>query len=608
MKKIKLILSSLVIIGAVLLVASSAPPAQKAQADLSHTQIFPHIKTMMIDYKSPNTVEELQFMASHYDLLIGGSLQGYGDSPSFAYTEYYTVYVGNAEYNSMQAWATAHSVDFEAFFIHYSEETEAILEGETHVLPAGSRVPTVGWFGSVHGDLTSDHSRIVTNPGNPNFRAWMLDRLAGQMVNSDGVFVDDTLPGNIPGLPTVTRGGTISEYPTTPGPSYWDAILTMFADFKAHFGDTKVQVPNVSMYRDDPRIYPYVWGIFREAWNQPQTWGFPGLDADVAASRAAGVKANLIGTIIRGSRYEMPALANYYLVMQDTTYFFPFLTYVADQYGVDPRTNQWFGAVAYDVGQPKGARRTLVTGIDPSSPDKDTMTATVTFRWAGMYRLTDPNKNWTPDHKWRNKPVAFSNGYVMQAYDSGNNWVDLYLPTEIPTNGTYQLGTYSYSVLSREFDNALVIFRPLGGSGDVSDASAVEVALPTTADNPSGVYYSLNADGTLDPTPRTSLSLRNTDGGVYIKESALGRPNISKRVDKSSAQSGDTLTYTISYSNPTQNTFTNAILEDPIPAGTTYVANSATGGATFDGSKIIFNIGNLAAGAGGSIQFQVRVE
>lgn len=85
-------------------------------------------------------------------------------------------------------------------------------------------------------------------------------------------------------------------------------------------------------------------------------------------------------------------------------------------------------------------------------------------------------------------------------------------------------------------------------------------------------------------------------------------PSIVKSVDKASAASGETLTYTVSYSNLTQTAFPNAKIEDPIPNGTTYVVGSATGGATFNGSKIILNIGNLAAGASGSIQFQVRVQ
>lgn len=33
-----------------------------------------------------------------------------------------------------------------------------------------------------------------------------------------------------------------------------------------------------------------------------------------------------------------------------------------------------------------------------------------------------------------------------------------------------------------------------------------------------------------------------------------------------------------------------------------------SGGATFDGSKIILNIGNLSPGASGTVSFQVRIQ
>ena len=33
------------------------------------------------------------------------------------------MYVGNEEYQDMQAWAESNGVDFEDFFIHYAEET-----------------------------------------------------------------------------------------------------------------------------------------------------------------------------------------------------------------------------------------------------------------------------------------------------------------------------------------------------------------------------------------------------------------------------------------------------------------------------------------------------
>ncbi len=84
---------------------------------------------------------------------------------------------------------------------------------------------------------------------------------------------------------------------------------------------------------------------------------------------------------------------------------------------------------------------------------------------------------------------------------------------------------------------------------------------------------------------------------------------LSKSVDKTQAASGDTLTYTLSYTNGSQ-AVTNTRIEDPIPTGTTYVIGSATNNGTYDqpNNKVIWNLGNLAAGASGNMTFQVRVQ
>ena len=199
----------------------SCPPVR---ASLDHRPIFPHIKVFVAAFGSNYTPEQLQFMASHYDLVEGSRLQGYGDSVQLMYDNYYMVYVGNSQYQDMKAWAQSHGVDFESFFIHYAEPTRACYNNECYDLPAGSRVPTYAWYGT-GGDLTKNGARIVCNPGNPNYRAWKLDSLERNLGQYDGVMIDNTIFGSIPQLPTHVSGGTIKEYPTDPGPSYNNDIL-----------------------------------------------------------------------------------------------------------------------------------------------------------------------------------------------------------------------------------------------------------------------------------------------------------------------------------------------------------------------------------------------
>ena len=144
---------------------------------------------------------------------------------------------------------------------------------------------------------------------------------------------------------------------------------------------------------------------------------------------------------------------------------------------------------------------------------------------SSVYRLTDPTKTWT-DRQWNNAWIIFPSGLTMKVFQSGPHWIDLYNPAQVPTTGTYHVGTSTYTVLSRDYGKALVLFRPkLDPKSDLGGASAVTVSLPATADNPSGVYYALTRDGKLSSTPCTSLPLRTTDGVVLIKAPYKSSPS-----------------------------------------------------------------------------------
>ncbi|MBU0701250.1 DUF11 domain-containing protein [bacterium] len=88
---------------------------------------------------------------------------------------------------------------------------------------------------------------------------------------------------------------------------------------------------------------------------------------------------------------------------------------------------------------------------------------------------------------------------------------------------------------------------------------------------------------------------------------------------------GETLTYTLTYINEGSGTATKVILTDEIPAGTSYITDSAVGAGTvisyshdgginYDGlgtepvTHIKWELNTLAPGAGGNVSFVVRVE
>ena len=104
---------------------------------------------------------------------------------------------------------------------------------------------------------------------------------------------------------------------------------------------------------------------------------------------------------------------------------------------------------------------------------------------------------------------------------------------------------------------------------------------------------------------------------------------VSKGVSQTTADVGNTLTYTINYSENGNAAATNLVLKDPIPAGLTYVANSAVwsgGGALTDApgsdpAGITFEritggaqdtlsavVANVANGSSGTLSFQVTVD
>lgn len=83
---------------------------------------------------------------------------------------------------------------------------------------------------------------------------------------------------------------------------------------------------------------------------------------------------------------------------------------------------------------------------------------------------------------------------------------------------------------------------------------------------------------------------------------------LTKSVDKTQAQPGNTLTYTISYNNQTSSTLSNVQITDPLPSGTSFTAGSASNNGTFDGTQVIWSLGDISPGGSGSVNFRATVK
>lgn len=75
------------------------------------------------------------------------------------------------------------------------------------------------------------------------------------------------------------------------------------------------------------------------------------------------------------------------------------------------------------------------------------------------------------------------------------------------------------------------------------------------------------------------------------------------------AYPGDTITYTIHYENLGAITTTNTILTDTIPANTSYVQGSCSGGCitAANGPTLTWPLGNIPPGAAGVVSFRVKI-
>jgi MYXO-CTERM domain-containing protein len=87
--------------------------------------------------------------------------------------------------------------------------------------------------------------------------------------------------------------------------------------------------------------------------------------------------------------------------------------------------------------------------------------------------------------------------------------------------------------------------------------------------------------------------------------SPVGGPDISIVASAPATSASTTITFTLVYTNAGAGYADSAVLRDALPAGATFV--SASGGGTLVGSEVVWNLGNLAPGATGTVTFTVTV-
>ena len=165
------------------------------------------------------------------------------------------------------------------------------------------------------------------------------------------------------------------------------------------------------------------------------------------------------------------------------------------------------------------------------------------------------------------------------------------------TTATGDVGVaLSYAITATNGPLTAYSATPLPSWLTLSQATGIISGTPATAGVTTLTLTATNASGTSAPVtltitirPAANITLTKSDGGV------------------NTASSGATLTFAIAYQNTTAGAASNVVITDAIPAGTTFVAGSITGGGTLTGGAITWTIPSVAGNGSGSVSFKVTV-
>jgi uncharacterized repeat protein (TIGR01451 family) len=151
-------------------------------------------------------------------------------------------------------------------------------------------------------------------------------------------------------------------------------------------------------------------------------------------------------------------------------------------------------------------------------------------------------------------------------------------------------------------------------------ADGHQIATAANGADPGTIRFNVQAqDTTTTGVVTISASIGTASGNTTV---TMRRPNLSvtKAADQTTRTPGQVITYTLTYSNSGNSAANNVTLRDRLPVGVTYVANSLRLNGTLQNNdatlfnasqgpsgQINFPVGTLAAGANGTISFQVTV-
>ncbi|UCE37406.1 MAG: DUF11 domain-containing protein [Thermoplasmata archaeon] len=187
--------------------------------------------------------------------------------------------------------------------------------------------------------------------------------------------------------------------------------------------------------------------------------------------------------------------------------------------------------------------------------------------------------------------------YTIKYNNTGTGWASLVkIVDKIPAYTTFLNATPGYTISGNEYTWIIGNFSP-NGTGVI--VIVVKVDIPT----PDGITLH----------NEVKLDWADANGNYYPQLCAYADVivtapilSITKTADKSTANPGDIITYTIIYENSGTGWATLVKIVDTIPSDTTFL-NSTPIYSSFSDNKYTWIIGNLTPGGSGNITIIVRV-
>jgi uncharacterized repeat protein (TIGR01451 family) len=174
---------------------------------------------------------------------------------------------------------------------------------------------------------------------------------------------------------------------------------------------------------------------------------------------------------------------------------------------------------------------------------------------------------------------------------------------------------YYYGQTSDRYANASRIPTPASQSATIKvygmtpGTYTVEKWSTTETNKASQIISTSTITVKTDGIATVDVSSLGVDQAIKIKPAGMQPPNMALTLsaDKTKASTGDNITYTVRYTNTGSGPASNVIVSVPVPSSTTFV--SASSGGTYNATtkKVSWTISSLAAGASGTVTFQVKI-